>query len=218
MAFCNIHGYYKDGTECNTCLWIESDRKKKEEKALRQISKKHNKTIEAIAKQKEKKIAANNLVKELLKANPNAKIIKSNVKSRPQLKKELQDLWSKKMKAFYKEKNLYICFIDNVKDNRKGLLGLHVSHYFAKSDLWPLWCDPVNSGLSTNDRNFNKPETVGLMRMKLVEIWGKEAFEDLEKRATEIKNKINMGLEKKYPPTDWLLASIQELKNELKNK
>jgi len=217
---CQTHKdtYYPPGGQCILCLRGSVTKKRNEEKAVSSIKNTYNKKIVQIEKQKDKKLKANNLIKEILKNNPDAKIIKPVTKSRAELKKELQNLWSKKMKAIYREKNQYICFITNKKDDKKGLFGLHVSHLHAKGNLWPMWLIPENSGLSLANYNVDKPETVAIMRVKLSEIWGKEAMENLDKLAIEIRDKINLGIIKKYPPTDWILASIQDLKQQLKKK
>lgn len=130
---------------------------------------------------------------------------------RDKLKVKLQRLHSKRMKELYRKMGFYYCWIDEKGNERKGLFGLHVSHYFAKGELWQLWTDPVNSGLSSYNRNVNRPETVPLMRAMMVKVWGEEKVKDLEKRAAEAKKRIDMRIDPKYPTELWLRGKIDEL-------
>lgn len=214
MAFCNQHGFYKDGTECNTCKWIEWDKRKKTGKATNSIQKTYNKKLNSIAKANEKKKENQQLVKELLAKNPNAKLIKPDVKSRAELKKELQSLVSKHFKKFCKDNNLYYCWITKQAENKnaKGFFKLHTYHYFAKSIYWPLWDRKANLGLSVYDQNINKQYNVAAIRPMLIKVHGIEEVEKLEKDQQEIDLKIKQNLIKKYVPTDWLIAKIIELK------
>lgn len=148
-----------------------------------------------------------------IKVYNSKKIIKfGKANERTKLKLKLQSLVSARAKKLYKDKGFYYCWIDGIKNDRSGLFGLHVSHYFAKSDIWQLWDDPVNIGLSSYSRNVNRPETVALMRSMMVKVWGEEAVKDLEARADFYKNRINVGIDPKYPPDIWLIGKIEELK------
>lgn len=217
MAFCNQHGFYKDGTECNTCKWIEWDKRKKTGKATNSIQKTYNKKINSIAKANEKKKENQKLVKEILAKNPTAKVVKQNTKSRAELKANLQSLWSAKFKIWAKENNLYYDWITGEKKEGKKLFSFHVSHYFSKSIYWMLWTHPVNSGILTYDQNVNKAHNIAAMRPMMVKIHGKKEVDKLEALQQEYDLKLKTGQMKSQPPIDWLIAQIQELKQIKKN-
>lgn len=132
---------------------------------------------------------------------------------RSKLKDKLQRLVSKHMKAYYLKLGINYCFISGKSTNAKGMFSLHASHYFPKGELWQLWTVPENIGLSTYDMNVNKPQTVSMMRSKLVEIWGEDRIKKLEGKAEYHKKMMSIGAEKKHPPIEWLQAKIIELKS-----
>lgn len=131
---------------------------------------------------------------------------------RAKLKMKLQSLWSKHMKSYYQERGLYHCWITGKTSLKSGIHGMHVSHYFPKGVLWQLWTVPENSGICTYDQNVNKPETVGMMRSKMVKVWGELRIKELEEKAEYHKRMMAIGAEPKRPPEEWLLANIHELK------
>lgn len=183
MALCEKHGrFFRDNEFCGACWAAGSLAKKVESKAV---------------------IKSGRFKKPIQ--------IKASTKERTKLKNKLQSLIAKHMKTYYSERGLNYCFISGKSTNAKGIYNLHASHYFPKGVLWQLWTVPENIGLSTYDMNINKPETVGMMRNKLVQIWGEERFKELEKRAEYHKQMIAIGAEKKYPPQEWLDAKIKEL-------
>lgn len=139
------------------------------------------------------------------------KKFKESGSERKKLKEKLQSLVSAKMKKIYRDKGLYYCWIDGTIDTRSGLKGLHVSHYFAKSDIWQLWDDPVNCGISSYNRNVVRPETVALMRRMMAKVWGEDSVKDLEERAEKHRQNIRLGIEPRHPPDIWLMAKIKEL-------
>lgn len=216
MPQCKIHldTYYPPNGQCILCLRGQSATKRFEEKTVQQSENTFNKKKVAIVKQQEKRKENTKLIKEILAKNPNANIIKPVVKSRAELKKELQSLVSKHFKKFCKDNNLYYCWITKQTENKtaKGFFKLHTYHYFAKSIYWPLWDRKANLGLSVYDQNINKQYNVAAIRPMLIKIHGLKEVEKLEKDQQEIDLKIHQGLIKKYVPTDWLLAKIIELK------
>lgn len=132
---------------------------------------------------------------------------------RSKLKDKLQRLISKHIKDHYLGIGINYCFITGKTTMAKGIFSLHASHYFPKGELWQLWTYPENIGLSTYDMNINKPQTVSMMRSKLVEIWGEDRIKKLEDKAEYHKKMISIGAEKKHPPVEWLEAKISELKS-----
>jgi hypothetical protein len=138
---------------------------------------------------------------------------KSGSTYRDNLKKRLQAEWSRLMIKYLKEQGLYYCWITGKTTSVKGLFSLHVSHYYPKSELWQLWTDPVNSGLSTYNENVNKSHTVTQMREIMGQLWGKEAVSNLDKKAEEARQRIKLGIDPKYPSDMWLLGQIQLLKS-----
>lgn len=193
MPLCELHGiFYRPYQMCCKCgvkAYNEAKQKNKEEKA----------------KQPKKLLAVSQKTGKQIKG-----------KTRKQLKDELQALWSKKFKAWAKSNNLYFDWITGSKKEGKGLYSFHVSHYFCKSIYWMLWTNPANSGILSYDENVNKPQNIAAMRPMLIKVHGLEAIESLEKLQQECDYKIKIGVYKSQPPIDWLLANIQELKNELK--
>lgn len=157
----------------------------------------------AVVAQKQKKIE----IKEQKKKG------KSGSSYRDNLKKRLQNEWSRLVKNYLKEQGLYYCWITGKTTLVKGLYSLHVSHYYPKGELWQLWTDPVNSGLSTYNENVNKSHTVTQMREIMVKLWGKEEVNNLDKRAEEARQRIKLGVDTKYPTDMWLLGQIQLLKS-----
>lgn len=141
------------------------------------------------------------------------KFKKSKTTYRDNLKKRLQSKWSKVMKDLYQREGYYYCWITGKTTNQKGLFSLHVSHYYPKSEIWQLWTDPVNSGLSSYNENVNKPHTVTQMRAKMIEFWGIDKVNDLDKRAEEYRLRIKMKIDPKHPTDLWMLAKLSELKS-----
>ena len=137
-------------------------------------------------------------------------------KNRDKLKTKLQALHSKKMKELYKEMGVYYCWITGKSTLTKGLFSLHVSHYYPKGDIWQLWTDPINSGLSTYNENVNKPQTVTQMRRMMIKVWGIDKVNELDIRADEYSARIKMGIDPKYPTDLWLMGKISELKSKAK--
>ena len=139
-------------------------------------------------------------------------VVSEKTKARDRLKKRLQDEWSKYMKEVYREMGLYYCWITGHSTLKKGIFGLHVSHYYAKGEIWQLWCDPVNSGLSIYDQNVNKPQNVTAMRHKMIEVWGEDRVKELDEKAEMYRNRIKAGIDPKYPTDIWLMGMIKEIK------
>lgn len=131
---------------------------------------------------------------------------------RKKLKDKLQAAWSGYMKRVYKEMGIEYCFITGKTTTQKGLFSLHVSHYYPKGQVWQLWCDPCNSGLTCYDQNINKPENATAMRSKLVEIWGKEKMEELDAKEKYYRERIQQGLDTKHPTDIWIIGMIELLK------
>lgn len=50
------------------------------------------------------------------------------------------------------------------------------------------------------------------METMMVRVWGREAVDNLKARKEALAFKINTGIIKKYPPTEWLRAMISETK------
>ncbi|MEP7198031.1 MAG: hypothetical protein ABI851_16045 [Saprospiraceae bacterium] len=158
-------------------------------------------TIERAKEKQEKRVA-----KYAFSSKPKTKNDTTNLKTRLQL------LWSKKMKELYKEKGYYYDWIDGKGSERTGLFGLHVSHYYPKGEIWQLWTDPVNSGISSYDNNVNNAHTVTMMRGVMIDIWGIDKVNDLDERAELWRKKMSMGIEKRRPDAFQLMAMIQDLK------
>ena len=150
MAVCERHGlFYSDSQICGQCWREDQSVRTKERKAERVFK-----------------------VKKFSKPTTQKGI------DRLKLKSKLQSAWSATMKKIYKEAGIEYCFITGKTTTQKGLFSLHVSHYYPKGQVWQLWCDPCNSGLTTYDQNINKPENATAMRSKLVEIWGEEKMKE----------------------------------------
>lgn len=137
-------------------------------------------------------------------------------KGRAYLKVKLQALVSKYVKKIYTDRGVYFDWITGKANNQAGLFGLHAAHYYPKGELWQLWCDPVNVGLTGHNHNVNKPETATMMRGMMVKVWGEEAVNDLDRRAEESKLRINTGMDPKHPDDLWLMASIKDMQNKLR--
>lgn len=140
---------------------------------------------------------------------------KSN--DREKLKRKLQAEWRKVIFPFYEKKGLTsFCWITGKRlINQKGanrLYGAQVSHFYAKSEIWQLWCDPVNSGICSYSANVDNPSWVASMKGMMVKVWGKERVEDLERRAEEFNIRIKAGLDSRYPSEEWMLYMIEECK------
>lgn len=184
MAVCERHGlFYNDSQICGQCWREDQSVKVKERKAERTFSKvKYSKPMT------QKGI------------------------DRLKLKSKLQSAWSAYMKKVYKEMGIEYCFITGKTSTQKGLFSLHVSHYYPKGQVWQLWCDPCNSGLSVYDQNINKPENATAMRSKLVEIWGKEKMEELDAKEKYFRERIQQGLDTKHPTDIWIIGMVNLLK------
>lgn len=188
MPNCEIHGtYFQDGQMCGSCWRMDQTAKI------------------ALKKQERKQFGRFGQRRKME--------VSEKTKRRQRLLHELQRVWSRYMKHIYREMGVYYCWIGGNVNNASGLSGLHVSHYFPKGELWQLWCDPVNSGLSSFDYNVNKPETVGLMRRKMVEVWGPEAIADLEDRAEMYRQRIAAGMDPRRPTDIWIIGMIKEVKS-----
>lgn len=128
------------------------------------------------------------------------------------LKKQLQSLWSAKMKQIYKDKGVYFDWIDGKANNAKGLHGLHVAHFYPKGKLWQLWIDPVNSGIASHKHNVEEPETAPMMLKMMLKVWGDDAVNDLHQRAEDYRLRISLGIDKRHPDEMILMGMIKELK------
>mgnify|MGYP000855960357 FL=1 len=137
-------------------------------------------------------------------------------KKRDNLKSRLQGLVSQYVKSIYREKGVYFDWITNKPNNRTGLFGLHAAHYYPKGELWQLWCDPVNIGLTGYNQNVNKPETAPMMRDMMIKVWGEETVNDLDKRSKEADERIKAGIDPRYPTDLWLIGMIAEMKTKIK--
>lgn len=137
-------------------------------------------------------------------------------KNRAYLKTKLQALVSRYVKKIYQDRDVYFDWITMRPNNQSGLFGLHAAHYYPKGELWQLWTDPVNIGLTGHNHNVNKPETATMMRGMMVKVWGAEAVDDLDRRAEEAKMRIATGMDRKHPDDMWLMANIKELQKKLK--
>lgn len=51
------------------------------------------------------------------------------------------------------------------------------------------------------------------METMMIWVWGRDAVDALKDRKEALAFKINTGIIKKYPPTEWLQAMISETKN-----
>ena len=137
-------------------------------------------------------------------------------KKRNNLKSRLQGLVSQYIKRIYRDQGYYFDWITHKPDNTKGLFGLHAAHYYPKGELWQLWCDPVNIGLTGHNNNVNKPETAPMMRTIMVKGCGEEAVNDLDKRAKEADDRIKAGIDPRYPTDLWMIGMIAEMKQKIK--
>lgn len=140
----------------------------------------------------------------------------SKANGRRAAKDKLQSLVSKYMKLVYQRKCVYYDWITWKRNDQKGLFGLHAAHYYPKGELWQLWCDPVNIGLTGYSHNVVKPETAPMMRSMMIDVWGEKAVNDLDKRASEAKQRIDLGIDPRYPTDMWILAMIKEMKDRIK--
>ncbi len=185
MAVCERHGlFYSDSQICGQCWREDQSVRTKERKA-----------------------------EMVFKGKRFSKPTTQKGIDRLKLKSKLQSAWSAYMKKVYREMGINYCFITGKTTTQKGLFSLHVSHYYPKGQVWQLWCDPCNSGLTCYDQNINKPENATAMRSKLIEIWGKERMEELDQKEKYYRERIQQGLESKYPSDLWLMAMIKLLKS-----
>lgn len=184
MAVCERHGlFYSDSQICGQCWREDQSVRTKERKAER-----------------------------VFKGKRFSKPTTQKGIDRLKLKSKLQSAWSAYMKKLYRETGFYYCFITGKTTTQKGLFSLQVSHYYPKGQVWQLWCDPCNSGLSVYDQNINKPENATAMRSKLVEIWGKEKMEELDAKEKYYRERIQQGLDTKHPTDIWIIGMIELLK------
>lgn len=136
---------------------------------------------------------------------------------REKLKQSLQYYWRKVIFPFYEKKGLTsFCWINpqhRFHPDLKGrLYSAQVSHYYAKSHIYQLWTDEVNSGICCYDCNVNKPEIVSSMEPMIIQVWGQQRFDDLRGRMEIYLDRINRGIDRKRPTDEWLIAMIAETK------
>lgn len=86
----------------------------------------------------------------------------------------------------------------------------HIAHYYAKGDLYPLWCDPENSGVCCYDCNVNLPQNVPKLVFRLLEVWGPVRMEALHEKARMVMDQIHRGQIRKKPDSLWLIGKIQD--------
>jgi hypothetical protein len=191
MPVCDEHGiFFNEGGFCPSCnsdkisLWKKSEKEKAQ----------HRKKYEATA---QRRLSQNH--------------------ERKNLKASLQYHWRKKIFPYYEKLKLTdFCWIN--KEHRfhpdiKGrLYSAQVSHYYAKSHLYQLWCDPVNSGICCYRCNVDKPEIVAAMEPMMVEVWGKQRIDDLKGNAEMYLERINKGIDRKYPKDEWFMGMIALVK------
>lgn len=186
---CEHHNrYIPDGQVCSDCFREENDAKKKAEKEAGKTFGRHKKFQ-----------------------------LSDSSKSRKRLKDKLQGLVSEYVKTLYKSKGVYYDWITGKANYQAGLFGLHAAHYYPKGELWQLWCDPVNIGLTDHNHNVNKPETAPMMRRMMIEVHGAEAILDLDRRAEDYKLRIQAGIDPRHPEDLWLVAMAKEMKAKIKN-
>lgn len=133
-------------------------------------------------------------------------------KKRKAMKDKLQGMVSKYVKQLYRERGFYFDWITGKANNQSGLFGLHAAHYYPKGELWQLWCDPVNIGLTGHHHNVNKPETAPMMRDMMVKVWGADAVNDLDLRAAEYKLNIQLGIDPRHPTDIWMQGMAIQMK------
>jgi len=136
---------------------------------------------------------------------------------RQKIKDKLQEAWRRVIYPFYEKKGLTsFCWITgNRLFKQKGVNRLwnpHVSHYYAKSKIWQLWCDPVNSGICSYDTNINNQSTVAEMEPMMIKVWGKERVDELKRKRDIYDLRIKTGQDPRFPPIDWMLSMIEECK------
>lgn len=162
------------------------------------------------ADDKKKKADARKLGKKLQK-----RLVPNNERER--LKKTLQANWRRLIYPVYKKMGYadfcWICGRRFVAGTGNKLYSAHVSHYYAKSHVYQLWCDPVNSGICCYGCNVDKPEIVAAMEPMIIKVWGQERFDKLKSDMEYWLNRINMGLERRYPSTEWLMSMVVDVKN-----
>lgn len=138
-------------------------------------------------------------------------------KLRDKLKNKLQAEWRKVIYPFYKKRGLAErCWIQGTRIiNQKGSSRFwtgQVSHFYGKGDIWQLWIDPVNSGICSYDTNINKQSIVARMEPMMVRVWGQERVDELKRKSEIYSFRIKTGQDPRFPPIDWLYASIEECK------
>lgn len=191
MPLCEIHGeIYKQGGMCNSCSrqnyldWKESHKKAQQQK------KKYTQALNR-------------------KLSPNH--------DREKAKALLQFHWRKKIFPYYEKLGLTrYCWINpshRFHPEMKGrLYSAQVSHYYAKSHIYQLWTDPVNSGICCYHCNVDKPEIVAAMEPMIIETWGQQRFDDMKGRMEMYLDRINKGIDRKYPTLEWFHGMILETK------
>lgn len=219
---CTIHNdtYFPPGGQCILCLRGSVSKKRIVEKATNSISKTYNKKLVQIEKQNQKKKENQQLVKELLKNNPDAKIIKQP-KSRKQLIEEGQKYLSLNWKKKYCPNKTTNCSVCNKPVPTKGnhiMNTIHCGHYYAKGIYWQLMFDESNLAPVCYDHNVNKPESAPGMRDWLIKTHGKKAIELLDQRATKFMQDKNQNIIKSRPDELYLLGNIQDQKKRTKKE
>lgn len=189
MPLCEKHGeVYKEGDFCHSCnqeniaIWKKSEKDKKEK------TKKYSQAVH-------RRLSPNN--------------------EREKLKALLQFHWRKKIFPYYERKGLTsYCWINPNHRFHPGLKGrlfsAQVSHYYAKSHIYQLWTDPVNSGICCYDCNVNKPHIVAAMEPMMIQVWGQQRFDDLKGQMEIYLDRINKGIDRRHPSKEWFEGMILE--------
>ena len=127
------------------------------------------------------------------------------------LKNKLQSELRKVIHPYYENLGLTnFCWICN----RRLLKGKNqVMHFYAKSEIWQLWCHPVNLGIGDYDCNVNKPHTVTSMEAQMVRVWGLDRVKELKALRDFYKERIDTGQDPRHPTKLWLIGMIADVKN-----
>lgn len=151
------------------------------------------------------------------KAKKQTTVKKYTIKSDPtrqRLKDQLQSEWRAVIFPYYQNLGLTSrCWISTCKNKlylqSGSIFAAHVSHYYDKGTYYHLWTDPVNSGICCPSCNINNKQKVADMETMMIWVWGRDAVDALKARKEALAFKINTGIIKKYPPTEWLQAMIK---------
>lgn len=186
---CTIHNAFYPRDKCHLCNEKDLQDAKRWEKEKKARNKKYEKAFSA-------------------KKTPN--------KYRQNLKTLLQVWWRRKLYPYYERlgltKRCWICDKPFPQGVKHRLYVPHIAHFFAKSHLYQLWCEPENSGIACYSCNCDKPEIVAAMEPKMVEVWGKERIDAMKEKAKECDFRIKTLQDRRYPTNEWFLFQIEQVK------